>query len=385
MIPIRYNLRSLAVRRVTSIATAVGIALVVCVLAVAMMAAAGVRKTMTTGAHDDVAIVLRKGSDNELGSSVENSAVPVILATPGVRRGVDAGAGEVVAIATMEKLGAEGVTNVTLRGVGAGSRAIRPEVKIIDGRLPEPGRDEAIIGRRARGRFKGLELGSTFELRRNRPVTVVGVFEADGSATESEVWIDLDVLRAAFAREGYVSSVRVKLESPAAFTAFKTAIESEKRLGFMALRETEFFEKQSEGTSTFIGILGQSIAIFCALGAMIGAAITMYAAVANRQREIGTLRALGFSRRAILFSFLLESSALALVGGVVGVLGALAFGSVRISMMNFQSFSEIVFKFDPNPQVLGTALGFALFMGIAGGFLPAVRASRVSAIQAMRG
>jgi putative ABC transport system permease protein len=191
-------------------------------------------------------------------------------------------------------------------------------------------------------------------------------------------------LRAAYGREGIVSSVRVHLESPAAFDAFKIGVESEKRLGLQAMRETDFYERQSEGTSKFVGILGTLIAVFFSIGAMIGAMITMYAAVANRQREIGTLRALGFSRRSILGSFLIESVVLALIGGLVGTVASIGMGFVKFSMMNFSSWSEMVFIFDPTPNILGFAIGFAGMMGLVGGFFPAIRAARVSPVAAMR-
>ncbi len=384
MIPIKYNLRSLAVRKATSVATALGIGLVVFVLASALMLSAGIKKTMATGGHANVAIVMRQGSDNELSSGIEAANVSLISAGPGVRKDQPA-SGETIIVLAMEKVGVFGVTNVQARGVTEASLKLRPEIKVVDGQLPRPGSDEVMVGKRIAGRFKGVALGQTFELRKNRPVKVVGVFTADGSSSESEVWCDLDILRNAFARQGYVSSVRVALESPASFEAFKAAMESDKQYGFMALRETDYLERQSEGTAKFIGVLGTMTSVFFAIGAMIGAMITMYAAVANRQREIGTLRALGFSRSSILFCFLLESTVLALIGGLVGVGCAICMGFVKFSMMNLASWSEIVFTFDPTPQILVTALVFAASMGLLGGFFPALRASRVSAIEAMRG
>ncbi|MBI2395371.1 MAG: ABC transporter permease [Deltaproteobacteria bacterium] len=388
MIPLRYNLRSLAVRKTTTFATAFGIALVVFVLASALMLSAGVRKTMRTSGHPDVAIVMRKGSDNELSSTVESASINVIAAAPGAKAStpdLPSSSPELVIVAAIEKLGASGVTNVQLRGVPEHGMRFRPEMRIIAGRAPAPGQDEVMIGARLRGRFRGLDLGQSFEIRKNRQARVVGVFEAGGTSHDSEVWMDLDLLRTSFSRQGYVSSVRVRLSSPAAFDAFRAAIEGEKRFGFMALREAEFYEKQSEGTSIFISAIGSIVSVFFAIGAMIGAMITMYGAVANRQREIGTLRAIGFSRRAILLSFLLESTSLALIGGAVGVAGAMAMGFVKISMMNFQSWSEMVFTFDPTPQVILTAFTFAASMGLLGGFLPAIRAARTSPVEAMRG
>jgi putative ABC transport system permease protein len=387
MIPVRYNLRSLAVRKTTTFATGLGIALVVFVLASALMLSAGIRKTMATSGRVDTAIVMRQGSDAELGSTIEEPNVNLILAAPGVKKepGVPSGVGEVIVVGAMPKLGSPGVSNVQLRGVTDDVMKFRPEVKIVAGRAAKPGSDEVLIGVRLRGRFQGLDLDQSFDIKKNRPVTVVGVFESDGSSYESEVWVDRDVLRAAYGRQGIVSSVRVRLESPSAFDGFQASVEQDKRIGLMAQRESDYYEKQSEGTSKFIGAMGTLIAVFFSMGAMNGATITMYAAVANRQREIGTLRALGFSRLSILSSFLLEAMMLALGGGLVGAIASIGMGYVHLSMLNMASWSEISFSFDPTPTILTKALVFAGFMGLLGGFLPAIRASRISPVAAMRG
>jgi putative ABC transport system permease protein len=386
MIPIRYNVRSLVVRKTTTIATAVGIALVVFVLASSMMLSTGIKKALGSAGRADNAIVLRMGSDAELGSVVEESSVPLILAAPGVARDEHGpiGSAEIVVVAAMEKLGTTGVTNVAIRGLPDDMTRLRPETRVVAGRLPRPGSDEVMVGARIRGRIRGIELGQTFDLKKNRPVTVVGVFEADGSSYESEVWVDREVLRQAYHREGVVSGVRVRLESPAMFDAFRAGVENDKRLGLQALRETTFYEKLSEGAAFLIGGLGAVVSFFCALGAMIGAMITMYAAVANRQREIGTLRALGFSRASILGSFLLESVLLAGIGGALGACAAMAMGMVRFSMLNFASWSEMVFSFEATPRVIVTALLFAGAMGLFGGLFPAVRAARTSPLKAIR-
>lgn len=389
MIPIKYNVRSLIVRKTTTIATALGIGLVVCVLSCALMLSAGVKKTLGSSGHPDVALVLRKGSDAELGSVIDQAAINTILGNgAGIKKddkGQPMGIAEVIVVGAMEKLGAVGVTNVQMRGVPLDTvRQFRPEVTIVEGRWPQAGTGEVVIGQRLRGRFKGLEMNGSFDLRKNRPAKVVGVFSAAGSSYESEVWADLDTLRSAYGRDG-VSSVRVKLESTAAFDGFRANMESDKQFGFTAMRETEYYEKQSEGTALFLTIVGAMVSLWSSIGAMIGAMITMYAAVANRKREIGTLRALGFSRRSILLSFLLESVLLSLAGGLLGALAAMGMGFVKFSMMNLASWSEIVFTFDPTPGILGTALIFAAGMGLIGGFFPAVRAARTSPIQAMRG
>jgi putative ABC transport system permease protein len=388
MIPVRYNIRSLIVRKATTIATAFGIALVVFVLASSMMLTAGIHKTLGASGSPDNAIVLRVGSDGELGSTVEESSVGLILAAPGVKqdeRGQAIGSAENVVVGAMPKIGTTGMTNVSIRGVADDVMRFRPELKIVQGRPARPGSDEAIVGARIVGRIEHLNLGGTFDLKKNRPVTIVGVFEAGGSSYESEVWVDRELLRQAYNREGYFSSVRVRLNSPAEFDAFRAGVENDKRLGLEALRETTFYENQSEGAALFIGVMGTIVSIFFAAGAMIGAMITMYAAVASRQREIGTLRALGFSRSGVLTSFVLEAVLLAALGGALGAVASLAMSFVHFSMLNQTSWSEVVFSFNPTPDILVKALVFGCGMGLFGGLLPAIQAARTSPLKAIRG
>lgn len=388
MVPFRYNARSLLVRKTTTMATGLGIALVVFVLASAFMLSAGIEKTLASSGRPDSAIVLRKGSDAETNSTIEEPSVGLILSAPGVARddkGSPLGVGEVTTIISMDKIGGEGMTNIQVRGVTEKSLALRPSVKVVAGAAPRPGSDDVLIGKNLRGRFAGLEIGQTFELKKNRKATVVGVLEDQGSSYESEVWADIDFVKDAFGREGTVSSVRVKLTSPSAYEGFEATIESDKNLGFDAMREIEYYEKQSEGLALFVTGLGSVIAFFFSVGAMIGAMITMYGSIAHRQREIGTLRALGFSRAGILLSFLLESALLSFCGGVVGVACASAMKLVTFSMVNFATFSEIHFSFEPTPGILLASLAAGGLMGVLGGFFPAVRAARLSPIVAMRG
>jgi len=387
MIPISYNLRSLKVRKTTTLATAGGIGLVVFVFAAVLMLSEGIKKTLASSGRPDVAIIIRKGSDAELSSAVDTPSVGLILAGKEVARRKDGksdGVGELAVVLLLDKLGTDGVSNAALRGVPEDVYDFRPEVKLVDGRKAKPGSDECVIGRAIRGRFKGLDLGQSFELRKNRPLKVVGVFESGGSAFESEIWADVDSVRSAFGREGIVSSVRARLTDASQLAAFKASIESNRQLGLEVQRESEYYEKQSEGTSLFITTLGTIVAFFFAIGAMIGAMITMYSAVANRKREIGTLRALGFGKGAIMTSFLLESLFLALIGGALGAAGSLAMGFVEFSMVNFQSWSEMVFRFEPTPQIIIGALLFATAMGFLGGLFPAVRAARMTLIKALK-
>jgi len=390
VVPISYNFRSLLVRKATTFATALGIGLVVFVLASALMLGAGIEKTMVGAGREDNAVVLRKGADNEMSSSIETKAFGIIAAAPGVKRsntGTALASPEVVVVIAQDKLGgtAGQISNILVRGVPEIALQVRPEIRVIDGHPPRPGTDEVMIGKGIRGNFRGMELGQSFDLKKNRPVKVVGVFEAGGSSFESEVWADIDTARSSFGREGLANSVTVRLDSPAKFEAFKATMESDKQLGLQAMTEAKYYQKQSQGTAIFINIMGIVIVFFLSIGAMIGALITMQAAVAQRQREIGTLRALGFSRFAILTSFLLESSLLALIGGAVGVAAAFAMSFVKISMMNFATWQEVNFSFDPNPGLMLGALLAGGAMGVFGGFFPALRAARISPIEAMRG
>jgi putative ABC transport system permease protein len=389
LVPLAYNVRSLFVRKATTFATAGGIALVVFVLASSLMLAHGVKRTMGSSGSPNSAIVLRKGSDAELSSSIETRYKSLVLAAPGVKKdqtGAPLGAGEVVVVIAMTKLDSGGqFSNVQVRGIEPTSLTMRPEVRVVEGRPPQPGTDEAIVGRGMLGRFEGLQIGSDFEIKKNRRLKVVGAFESDGSSFESEIWTDVDVARTSFGREGLFSSVTVVLESPSKYDGFRAAVENDKQLGLESFRENAYYEKQSEGTSIFISALGISVAFFFSIGAMIGAMITMYAAVSQRVKEIGTLQALGFSRFSVLVSFMVESTLLALLGGACGAAASLLMSFVSFSMMNFATWQEVTFSFTPTPGIVVGSAAAGGIMGILGGFFPAVRAARTKPIEAMRG
>jgi len=386
MVPVKYNARSLIVRKATSTATIVGVALVVFVIASSMMLVSGIKKTLAVGGSPDHAIVLRVGSSDEMNSAIPVADVSKVLAQPTVRRDGDqaGGIGELVTVGALEKIGTDGWSNVQLRGTTEAGMRFRPHLKVVEGVAPRPGTNEVMVGKCVRGRFKGLTIGESFELTKNRPVRVVGIFEDDGSSYESEVWMDSFVLGEASGKQGTVGSVRVQLTSADAFDAFKTAVESDKGLRLGVMREVEFFERQSEGLAVLLGSIGGMIAVFCSIGAMIGAMITMYGSIANRQREIGTLRALGFSRRSILFAFMLEAVLLAGCGGVLGAIASLSMGFVQFSMLNQASWSEVVFRFEPTLRIVGNSIFIAALMGLFGGIFPAVRAARISALTAIR-
>ncbi len=387
MVPLRYNLRSLVVRKVTTAAAALGIALVVFVFAGALMLGEGVDRANGQSGRTNVAVVLRKGSDNELSSSIGGDQLNLLRGGPGIQMSA-AGQGvigELVIVLTPYLADGTGVSNLLVRGMPPEGAASRPGVRIVSGRAPKPGTNEAMVGKSINGRFKGVGLGQTFELRRNRPLHVVGVFEAAGSSSESEVWGDLDTIRNGLGRQATVQSARVQLTSASAFEGYRAAIEADKRMSVKVMREDDYLRKQSEDTAGFLSGLGLGIAILFSIAAMIGAAITMNGAIANRTKEIGTLRALGFSKLAILFSFLLEAMFLAFLGGAVGVVLVQLLALISFPVLNLQTFSEIVISFVATPKVIGTSLFFSIFMGLLGGLFPAIRAARISPVEAMRG
>jgi putative ABC transport system permease protein len=362
---------------------------VVFVLASTLMLTAGIKDTLSRNGGTETAVVIRKGSDNELSSIIDQNKVGTILSSPGVAKGSDGapiGTGEITMIVQMAPLGDPlGLVNVSMRGVDPDAlEKVRPLFRIAEGRMMAPGSNEAIVGRAIAGRFENFTVGDTVTPKKNLPLEVVGVFEVNGSSLESELWADVDTMRAAFGRQGMVSSVRATLDDPSSFAAFELAVESDKRLGLEAMTETQWSEKQSQFLATFVTVLGTVISVFFSIGAMIGAMITMYASIANRQKEIGTLRAIGFRRRHVLLSFIFESVLLALTGGLLGCLAALGMSTVEFSILNFATFSEMVFKFQATLSVFVVALVFTVGMGLFGGLLPAIRAARMSPVEAMR-
>jgi putative ABC transport system permease protein len=382
-VPFQYNARSLLVRKATTLATALGIALVVFVFAGALMLG-DVSRVLATAGRPDTVIVLRKGSDAELSSAIGNEYLGLFRGAAQVSQ---AGGviGEIIVVVIADHIDGSGSSNVLVRGTPPEGIAFRPEIKIVSGRAPKPGTNEVMVGSGIAGRFKGLAIGGSLELRRNRPLSVVGVFSADGGSYESEVWGDLDYVRNALGRQAAVSSARVRLTSPADFDAYRQTIESDKRFSMKVMRESDYNEKQSQAISSFLKWFGIIAAVLFSFAAMLGAAITMNGAVAHRTREIGTLRALGFSRRSILIAFLIEAIVLATVGGIIGSALVLLLSFAKFPIINFQTFSEIVLSFHATPKVFAASLIFSGVMGLVGGLFPAIRASRVSPIEAMRG
>lgn len=384
-IPVSYSVRNLWARKYTTALTAGGMALVVFVFAAVMMLDAGLKKTLVATGQPDNILVTRRSSGTEIQSGVARTQAAIIENQPEIAigpGGARMSSKEVVVLITQPKRGTGVQTNVTVRGVGAQGLAIRPQVRVISGRMFRPDSTEITVGRSIAERFDGTGIGERLRFG-GRHWTVVGVFDAGGSAFDSEVWGDGEQMIQAFRRTAF-SSVAARLVDPSQFDALKQRLESDPRLTLDVKRERTFYEEQSQVMSNFISYLGLTLSVIFSVGAMIGAMITMYAAVATRTSEIGALRALGFRRSSILVAFLAEALFLGLTGWVVGLVFASAMQLVQISTMNWQSFSELAFRFTLTPEIVGKSLVFALTMGLAGGFLPAVRAARLKIVDALR-
>ncbi|OPY72116.1 MAG: Macrolide export ATP-binding/permease protein MacB [Syntrophorhabdus sp. PtaU1.Bin050] len=384
-VPFSYSLRNLWTRRLTTALTASGMALVVFVLVAILMLAQGLEKTLVeTGSYDNV-VVIRRSSVSEVQSAIERYQASIVETDPAVALGRDGKrllAKEILVLITLPKRGNNQPSNVAIRGVTEESLRLRPQIKLLQGRMPRTGSAEIIAGVSVVKRFNGADVGESLRFGA-RDWTIVGVFDAGSTGFSSEIWGDADQLTQAFRRPVY-SSLIFKLRDSSEFEAAKNRIENDPRLTLEAKRETQYYEEQSKMMAKFLRILGISLTTIFSLGAIIGAMITMYAAVANRIAEIGTLRALGFQRPSILIAFLMESLLLGLSGGAAGLICASLMQFVTISTVNFQTFSELEFTFSLNGEIICTALGFSLFMGFVGGVLPAVRASRMNIVDALR-
>lgn len=385
-VPLSYSWRNLMTRRLTTCLTAGGMALVVFVFAAIMMLSAGLEKTLVETGSEENVIVTRKGAGAEMQSGIERPAAAVVETLPEIMTATDGRplvAKELVVLIGLAKRGSDKPSNVVIRGVSDRSLLMRPQVRLLEGRMPRPGSAEVMAGNSIAKRFKGGGLGETVRFGM-RDWTVVGVFDAGATGFSSEIWGDVDQLMQAFRRPAY-SSVTFRLRDSASFSQVKERLESDPRLTLEARRETKYYRDQSEAMATFIRILGITLTVIFSLGAMIGALITMYASVANRVGEIGTLRALGFQRSSILLAFLAEALLLGLTGGVAGLLGASCMQLITISTMNWQTFSELAFSFSLTPGIIGSSLLFSLLMGLIGGLLPALRASRLNIVDSLRG
>ena len=385
-VPLKYVLRSSSSRRLTTVFTVLGIALVVFVLTAVLMMANGVQQTLKSTGSDENVLVVRKAALSEIMSIIDREAAGIITNLPQVARSAEGrpvSSREVVVIINLEKIASDGISNVTVRGVETAAFQLRPQVQIVAGRMFNWGAREIIVGAGITNRFAGAQIGQQIKFGGDL-WTVVGIFDSDGSGFDSEAWGDLNQIADAFGRSSF-STVTFRLKNPEDLSDLATVFDGDNRLQyFVPKREKKFFEEQSEIMAMFIRILGLFITVIFSTGATIGAMITMYGAVANRTVEIGTLRALGFYRRSILIAFLAESFVLSLSGGLLGLVLASLLQFFTISTLNFGSFSELAFSFSLSPSIIAASLGFACLMGLIGGFLPAVRAARLNIIQALR-
>lgn len=385
-LPLSYVARNLWVRRLTTVLTAGGMALVVFVFAAVLMLDAGLKATLVATGSDGNVLFIRKGSETEIQSAIAREQAALIETLPQIARDAEGRplvSKEVVVLNSLTKIDTGLRSNVPIRGVPPVGLALRPQVKMVAGRTFRPGSNEIVVGSAVARQFAGVEIGRALAFAQ-RQWTVVGVFDAGRTAFDSEIWGDSEQLLQAFRRFGGFSSVIAQLASPGAFDALRAAIDADPRFTVEVKREKKFYEDQSRALSNFISYLGVTLSVIFSLGAIIGAAITMYAAVATRTGEIGTLRALGFRRRSILAAFLLESLLLAAAGGVVGLVAATFLQAITISTTNFQSFAELAFSFTLTPRIVFESLVFALAMGLVGGVLPAVKASRMRIVDALR-
>lgn len=384
-IPFLYSFRNLLTRRLTTTLTASGMALVVFVFSSILMLAEGLRKTLVNTGSSGNVVIIRKAATSEVQSGIDRQQASIVETQPEVAFGEHGRrllAKELVVLINLPKRGSNKPSNVVIRGISGSSLLLRPQAKLAEGRMPRPGSSEILAGRSIAKRFKGGGIGETLRFGM-RDWTVVGIFDAGNTGFASEIWGDADQLMQAFRRPVY-SSVLFQLSDPAEFKKFKTRIESDPRLTLEAKREITYYEDQSKMMAKFLRILGLSVTIIFSLGAIIGAMVTMYSAVANRTNEIGTLRVLGFQRKSILVAFLMESLILGFLGGCTGLFFASFMQLLTISTMNFQTFSELAFTFSLTFGIIYKSMTFSLVMGFLGGVLPAIRSSRMNIVDALR-
>ncbi len=384
-IPISYVARNLWARRLTTALTAGGLALVTFVFAAVLMLDAGLKRTLvTTGEYDNV-VLIRKGSQTEIQSGIYRDQAAIIEADAAVAltaRAEPFTSKEIVVLISLNRRQDGKSANVVIRGVSPLGIELRPQVRLSQGRVFARGSTEIIVGSSIASRFAGTAIGGVIRFAQ-QDWNVVGTFDAAGSGFDSEIWGDVDPLMQAFRRSAY-SSMVVRLVEPGQYQRFKQDVETNPRLAQEMKREQVFYSDQSQALSSFINILGLTLSSIFSIGAMIGAMITMYASVANRTAEIGTLRALGFRRVSVLWAFLLEALLLGLAGGAAGLAAATLMQLASFSTTNFQTFADLSFRFVLTPDIVAKTLLFALLMGLVGGFLPALRAARLNIVDALR-
>jgi putative ABC transport system permease protein len=384
-LPISYNVRNVRSRWQVTLLSILGIALVIAVFAILMAMSAGFTYALRSTGQSDNAVIVQRGSGSELTSGVPNDQANLLAVDSRVARGSDGhplASKEIVVVASKEKMDGQ-PTNVTIRGVTQKAFEVRGGIKVDQGRSFTPGLNEIIVGEKISGRVKGLTLGSTFKLS-GKDWNVVGIFSSRGGAFESEIWGDFDVIGPAFQRQGGMNVLVVRLNNVSDLPALDSFIRTNPQMQLKAVGEKKYYDDQAGPVAVMIGRLATGVALIMGLGAVFGAMNTMYALVAARTREIGTLRALGFTRPSILTTFVLESVFIALVGGILGCLLALPMNGYASGTGQTASFSEIAFAFRITPGIVVACLVFAGVMGLVGGLLPAFRGARMPIISALR-
>lgn len=385
-IPVIYNLRSVKARWTSAIVAVLGIAGTVGVFVAMLSLARGFKATLVSSGSEDNAIVMRAGATSEMTGGVGIDAVKIIQDAPGIARGADGPlvTAEVVLVAPIPLRSTGTDANVQVRGVSKNVLEIRSKVRIVEGRMFQPGLAEIVVGKNANISYVGLTVGNTISLGTLR-WNIVGVFDAGGSAFDSEIWGDGHLLGPAYNRpDTFFQSVTVHLTSPGALQQFKDAVTSDPRLNVDVSREIDYYSKQSTRLTQLITVLGGLVAGIMAIGAVFGALNTMYSAVSERGREIATMRALGFSGPAVVFSFVIEALLISFVGGVLGCLAVLPLNGLTTGAMNLQTFSHMAFAFKITGELLVKGVVFALFMGVFGGLAPAIRAASRPISHALR-
>jgi putative ABC transport system permease protein len=383
---IALNLRTIPARLSSSAVAIIGIAGVVVVFVSVLSIGAGFAAAMQGSGSPGRALVMRSGADTELTSGLEGPDVDIIKQAPGIRRrGPEPlASAELYVILDVPKKSTNAAANVPMRGIESTGTAVREEVSLVAGRMFQFGTNEVIVGRAANGQFVNMNVGDTIVSGQNR-WQVVGIFEADGGVAETEIWADVRTLQGVYRRGNTFQSVLVQLDSIDAFDTFRDWLTSNPQINVAIRRENEYYAAQSVAMTRLIRTIGFGIAALMGIGAVFGAILTMYTAVATRAREIATLRALGFDTTSVLLSVLVESLGLGAIGGALGAAAAyLAFNGYQTSTMNFQTFTQVAFAFRVTPELLATGLLYALMMGLVGGLLPAIRASRLPIASALR-
>jgi putative ABC transport system permease protein len=386
-IPVVYNFRSVKARWTSAIVAVLGIAGTVGVFIAMLSLARGFKATLVSSGSEDNAIIMRAGATSEMTGGVTIDTVKIMQDKPGIAKGTDGSplvTPEVVLVAPIPLISTGTDANVEIRGVSKNVLEIRRNVKIVEGRMFSPGLNEIVVGRNANASYAGLTLGNTIGLG-SVHWKIVGIFDAGGSSFDSDVWGDAHLIGPAFNRPDiYFQSITVHLTSPSALQQLKDAATSDPRLNVDVTREIDYYSKQSSRLTTLITRLGGLVATVMAIGAVFGALNTMYSAVAERGREIATMRALGFGGPSVVFSFVIEALLIAFVGGLVGCLAVLPLNGLTTGAMNLQTFSHVAFAFKITTELLVKGIVFALVMGIIGGFLPAMRAASMPVASALR-